>query len=173
MSEGEIFVAAQLLIVAGSETTATALCSATYLLASNPSIFGKLAAEIRSSFTEETEITMQNVSGLKYLNAVVEEALRLGPPGPGTFPRVVPPSGKMVCGEWVPGGTAVGVHILATNRSSRNFKNADEFHPERWLGDEEFEEDKRSACNPFSVGARNCIGKRYVVFGEYCYIASC
>lgn len=68
----------------------------------------------------------------------------------------------MVCGEWVPGGTAVGVHMLATNRSSRNFKDSDEFHPERWLGDEEFEGDKRSACNPFSVGARNCIGKRYV-----------
>jgi cytochrome P450 len=39
---------------------------------------------------------------------------------------------------------------------------AEDFIPERWLGDSQFERDKRQIFTPFSVGPRNCIGKKYV-----------
>ncbi|WYZ39357.1 hypothetical protein EsH8_III_001271 [Colletotrichum jinshuiense] len=159
MSVDEMYAAAQVLIVAGSETTATGLTTATYLLCENPHTLEKLTTEIRGTFENEDDITIQSTAGLSYLNAVIEEALRLGPPGPGTFPRVVPEGGKTVCGQFVPGGYSVGVHHLSVNRSPVNFREHDAFHPERWLGDERFESDNRNAAQPFSFGPRNCIGK--------------
>lgn len=145
MTIEETYTAAQVLIVAGSETSATALCGSTYLLLSNPSTLTKLTSEVRAAFATEAEILPHATAGLPYLSAVIEEALRLCPPGPGTFPRRVPEGGRIVCDRFVPGGTAVGVHQVSTHRDPRNFVRPLEFRPERWLGDPEFDGDNR-AC---------------------------
>lgn len=145
MTIEETYTAAQVLIVAGSETSATALCGSTYLLLSNPSTLARLTAEVRAAFASEAEILPHSTAGLPYLAAVVDEALRLCPPGPGTFPRRVPEGGRVVCGRFVPGGVAVGVHQVSTHRSEENFLEPLEFRPERWLGDPKFEGDNR-AC---------------------------
>lgn len=160
MTMEEIYAAAQVLIVAGSETTATALTTATAYLCENPETLRRLTAEIREAFEKEDDITIQSTSALSYLDAVIEEALRLGPPGPGTFPRVVPDGGRTVCGQFVPGGYSVGVHHLSVNRSPVNFRDHDGFYPERWLGDGRFESDNKAAAQSFSFGPRNCIGKK-------------
>ncbi|KAK8116211.1 cytochrome P450 [Apiospora sp. TS-2023a] len=160
MSMEETYVCTQVLIVAGSETTATALTGATYLLLENPQTLEKLTTEIKSRFQREADITIQSTAELPYLNAVVQESLRLCPPGPAVFPRVVPEGGRTVCGQYVPGGFTVGVHQLAADRSSHNFADPESFAPERWLGDDSrFDEDHKAACQPFSHGPRNCIGK--------------
>ncbi|KAK8084786.1 hypothetical protein PG997_006057 [Apiospora hydei] len=148
MSMEETYVCTQVLIVAGSETTATALTGATYLLLENPETLARLTAEIKSRFKTEDEITIQSTAELPYLNAVVQESLRLCPPGPAVFPRVVPPGGR---GRLRP---------LAADRSSQNFVDPESFIPDRWLGDPRFEKDDKAACQPFSYGPRNCIGKK-------------
>lgn len=51
----------------------------------------------------------------------------------------------------------MGINHWSAFRSPANFERADEYLPERWLG-EEWEGDRRKACQPFSVGRRNCIG---------------
>lgn len=160
MSIEETYVCAQVLIVAGSETTATALTGATYFLTEHPETLRKLTEEIRQRYDSEDEITIQSTAELPYLNAVLQESLRLCPPGPAVFPRVVPKGGRVVCDKFVPGGVTVGVHQLACDRSSRNFKEPESFVPERWLGDARFESDDRAAFQPFSFGPRNCIGKK-------------
>lgn len=43
------------------------------------------------------------------------------------------------------------------------FQDAESFIPERWLGDPRFDGDQKAALEPFSVGPRNCIGKKYVM----------
>lgn len=48
----------------------------------------------------------------------------------------------------------------AACRSESNFLHANEFLPQRWLGDPEFGEDRRAVSQPFSVGSRNCIGRQ-------------
>lgn len=54
-------------------------------------------------------------------------------------------------------------HQLASNRMEWNFHRPDDFVPERWLPSmdpkSEFAGDDRAACQPFSLGTRNCIGK--------------
>ncbi|KAJ5780592.1 Cytochrome P450 [Penicillium paradoxum] len=159
MSEDELVSNSYVLIIAGSETTATLLSGVTYYILTVPGVMDKLKAEIRGAFTSEDQITWSAVNQLKYTLAVLNEGLRMYPPVPYGFPRMVEGEGDYICGRWVPGGTAVGVPILAAQRSSKNFKNPNAFIPERFMGDPEYESDNRSAVQPFSVGPRNCLGR--------------
>jgi cytochrome P450 len=153
---------AQTLLIAGSETTATILSGATYLLLANSSTYTKLVEEIRNAFESQADITMEEVNKLPYLIAVFQEALRVYPPVPTGFPRVVPPAGDVISGHFIPGGTAVYMSQHAANHSPRNWTDPEAFAPERWLGDEKYKDDKREVWNPFSFGPRNCLGKKLV-----------
>jgi cytochrome P450 len=77
MTVGEIVENAGILIIAGSETTATQLSGTTFHLLRNPDKYEKLVREIRSAFRSEDDITLLNVNGLEYLNAVFEEGFRM------------------------------------------------------------------------------------------------
>ncbi|KAI9839536.1 MAG: hypothetical protein M1819_002162 [Sarea resinae] len=164
MKREEIYANAALLILAGSETTATLLSGVTYHLLKNPETLKTLVAEIRGAFTSDEDIHLAALNELKYLRAVLQEGLRMYPPVPGSMTRRVPPQGDSVCGLWVPGNTAVSVPQYACFHSDSNFHAADSFMPERWLpsssdADSVFAGDSKTALQPFSVGPRNCIGK--------------
>ncbi|CAH0058112.1 unnamed protein product [Clonostachys solani] len=96
------------LITAGSETTATTLSGATYLLGKHPEVLRKLVKEVRTTFKHENEINMHSVQRLEYMLAVLNEALRLYPPVPGAIPRMMNPEGGIINGRWVPGGDSDG-----------------------------------------------------------------
>ncbi|KAK2596439.1 hypothetical protein N8I77_013329 [Diaporthe amygdali] len=157
MSREEIYDNANLLIGAGSETTATALSAATYLLAMNPRVLAKLTTEVRESLSSEGQIDFVSVQKLDYMLAVLDETLRLHPPSPNANLRRVCDGGDVVCDHFVPHGTSIGVWHYAIFRDPNNCP--DSFIPERWLGDPRFVNDKRDALQPFSYGPRNCIGK--------------
>ena len=67
--------------LAGSETTASLLSGVVYYLLINPSILETLVKEIRTTFQAGDEINMASTSALKYELAVIEEGLRIFPPG--------------------------------------------------------------------------------------------
>ncbi|GAB1313326.1 hypothetical protein MFIFM68171_03536 [Madurella fahalii] len=159
MTFGEIVENANVLIVAGSETTATQLSGTTFHLLTNRDKYDKLVKEIRSSFSSEDEITLLRVNDLVYMNAVLEEGFRMYPPVPAILPRRTPPKGEFIEGYWIPGNTSVGVPQWASYQSERNFRDAQKFVPERWLGDPKYAHDARGVLQPFSVGPRNCIGR--------------
>ena len=87
---------AETLVVAGSETTPSALSGASYLLTSNPRVLNKLADEVRSYFNEEGEIDLLISAKLPDLDAVIEEVLRIYPPAPNALPRETPPQGDVI-----------------------------------------------------------------------------
>jgi len=91
-----------LLIIGGSETTATLLSGVTYLLLMNPEALESLTQEVRSAFSSESEIDLLSVGRLTYMLACLDEALRMYPPVPLGLPRLVPPGGSMVAGRFVP-----------------------------------------------------------------------
>ncbi|KFY92053.1 hypothetical protein V500_04337 [Pseudogymnoascus sp. VKM F-4518 (FW-2643)] len=159
MKVPEIIVNSALLIVAGSETTATLLSGATYHLLKNPRVMEKLQREIRGAFKEEKDIDIAGVNGLEYLLAVLDEAMRMYPPVPTGLPRRVPGDGDVINDRWVPGGTAVSVNQWSTYRSEANFREPNSFIPERFLDDPRFASDNKQALQPFSVGPRNCVGR--------------
>lgn len=84
----ELEANANILIIAGSETTATLLSGVTYWLLRTPEALAKVTNEVRCAMQSEAEITMNNVAArLPYMLACLEEALRLYPPLPTGLQR--------------------------------------------------------------------------------------
>ncbi|KAK9413548.1 putative Cytochrome P450 [Seiridium unicorne] len=156
---GKLRLNASVLIVAGSETTATLLSGAVFLLTAHPAILEKLAHEVRSSFSKEEEITLLSVNKLHYMLACLNETLRHYPPVGGGLPRQSPKGGAMVAGKFIPEGTVTAVWQWAINHDPNHWTKPMEFHPERFLEDPAFKGDKLDAMQPFSTGPRNCIGR--------------
>jgi cytochrome P450 len=170
---------ADLFITAGSETTSTALAGVTYLLLTNKEAYAKVVEEVRSSYNSSQEISLTSVTKLSYMLACLNEGLRCYPPVSAWLPRVVNKGPANIDGNIVPQGvstvlhtlscflwiklingqTGLGIWILPTFTSEQNFRHAEEFHPERFLGDPEFADDKLDVMNPFSMGQNDCIGR--------------
>ena len=120
----------------------------------------KLHRELENNFHDRKEVTMASTMKLPYLNAVIEESLRIYPPAALSLTRIVPRGGARILGRYIPAGTGVGVTSWAATHSPKNFALPEEFVPERWLDDPRFANDDKQASQPFSMGARNCIGKK-------------
>lgn len=93
-------------MVGGSETTATTLSGATYLLVTNRPVLDKIYAELKASFTHQDEINLISVQKLDYMLAALKECLRMYPAVASAIPRVSPPGGSTVRGEWIPGNAS-------------------------------------------------------------------
>jgi cytochrome P450 len=106
LSLPELQATAAIIILAGSESTSTMLTGTTNLLMRNPAKLEKLVAEVRSTFNNETEMTLDALEQLPYLRAVFQEAFRLLPPVPTQIPRIVPPEGDTICGHVLPGNVS-------------------------------------------------------------------
>lgn len=106
MTKGEIVVNARTLIIAGSETTATALSGLTFFLTQDPEIYRRLTTEIRDQFSSAEEINLRSTERLQYLHACIEEVLRVYPPAVETPPRISPPGGDYVDGKYIPEGVS-------------------------------------------------------------------
>jgi cytochrome P450 len=133
MSYPELIETARVLVVGGTETTASLLSGMTYYMLSNPFTLYTLTNEIRSTFANPSSITMATVLPLPYLNAAINEALRLFPPLPGNLRRITPPAGSYISNKFVPGNMLVAVDVFAATHSATNFAFPDAFCPERWL----------------------------------------
>lgn len=102
----ELYANSTLLVLAGSESTASGLAGITFQLLKNPEALKKAVAEIRATFEREADIEPDSVKRLSYLAAVVSEGLRMYPPFPEGLPRLTPRQGALICGQWVPGGVS-------------------------------------------------------------------
>ncbi|KFA76719.1 hypothetical protein S40288_09384 [Stachybotrys chartarum IBT 40288] len=87
LSVPEIVGNSSILIIAGSETTATLLSGTTFQHLKNPAVHKRLVTEIRSSFNSAQEITVERVGQLQYVLAVFNEGFRMYPPVPSSLPR--------------------------------------------------------------------------------------
>ncbi|OJJ87319.1 cytochrome P450 [Aspergillus glaucus CBS 516.65] len=158
---------ANLLIIAGSDTTATLLSGTTYYLLRTPRALEKATQEVRSAFKSESEINFLNTTArLPYMVACLNEGMRMYPPVPSILQRVAVSAEPIeISGYYISQGTKVGVHQFAANTSPINFYNPGNFIPERWLPEikkdpsSPFYNDSRDVCQVFSYGPRDCIGK--------------
>lgn len=130
-----------LAIVAGSDTTATTLTCLFYSLMANKVAYRRLQAEVDKYYPpgEDPCATTYHAS-MKYLTAVIQEALRLYPPVLSGSQRAVPKGsgGKAVGSHFLPEGTSAFVHSYSLQRDPRYFSPfPDTFWPERWLSAEE------------------------------------
>jgi cytochrome P450/NADPH-cytochrome P450 reductase len=108
-------------------------------------------------------VQFQHMSKLPYIEAVLRESLRLSPTAPafsvtplGKEPEIIG-GGKYL----IPAGQSIACFLPAAGRDTSVFgADADEFRPERMLGDY-FTKLPRNAWKPFGNGARGCIGRPF------------
>lgn len=146
ISLAELYADAQIMIMAGSETSATLLAVAVYHLLRNPGALARLQREVRGAFGggggggvggegEAGVVNFSAISRLPYLRAVMDESLRIHPPLPAGINRVVPEGGAIIDGQFVPEGTVLQVPGWAAFHVEDNFADPWGFVPERWLGE--------------------------------------
>ncbi|KAJ6468383.1 cytochrome P450 [Mycena sanguinolenta] len=171
-SSAQIVSDGGLAIIAGAETTSTTLSHIFWFLLNNPKTYQRLQAEVddpkRNTWVPVSQARMP------YLNAVINEALRLFPAVLSGSQRapLVGSGGQTIGSHFVPEGTSAVVHTYSLHHDPRYFSPFPAtFIPERWLapeeqkaleptifGDHEFIHNT-AAFIPFSVGPSNCVGR--------------
>jgi cytochrome P450 len=166
MSDRELIDEAMTLIVAGHETTASGLNWTWYLLSQNPEAEQLLHAEI-DAVAEKSDPSLAEMESLAYTKNVVDEALRLYPPGWLLSRRTIQPD--VLSGFAVPAGTDVLLCPYLLHRHPRYWKDPDAFRPERFDAAHEAER-PRFAYMPFAAGPRHCIGETLALYEMYMHL---
>jgi len=124
-----------------------------YYLASNPAIYIKLQVVLDSIFPGgDSNYSYTKAASIPYLDAIINEALRLQPPAISSLPRVTPTDGLTIGGVYVPGDTIVSVPPYTINRDPRYWEKPAEFIPERWTDENPGLIKDRSVYTPFLIG---------------------
>lgn len=178
--EGDVIA----MIIAGSDTIASAMVYALYHLAIEPTYQSAILEEIEAA-NWKGPTDMQTLQNLPLLDGVVKETLRLHPPVVTGGPRDTGPDGLLIAGRFIPPYTTVITprytiarckcekyfHTFPTSRSyfsatdrparavSTSFSNPDAFLPLRWTSGGQMEAHDTRAFAPFGAGKYACIGR--------------
>ncbi|KAF5234788.1 hypothetical protein FANTH_11977 [Fusarium anthophilum] len=107
---------AQLIAVAGSDTTAASLTCLFFELAINPETCLNLQRELDQHYAEHDKPDHSSLSKLRYLQACINETMRLYPAIPSGLQRVTPPEGLDIGNTHLPGDTIVTIPTYTFNR---------------------------------------------------------
>lgn len=99
-----------------SDTTAAGLTCLFFELALHPEAAESLRAELDRYFAENEEPSALSLSKLDYLQACINESLRLHPPVPSGVQRMTPPEGLQLGDTFIPGDTIVQVPTYTLHR---------------------------------------------------------
>ncbi|KAI5815911.1 cytochrome P450 [Pyronema omphalodes] len=144
---------ARSIVAAGSDTVATALAGTFYFLVRHPEILKKLRQTLDEAFPSGQYDPKVNVP---YLDACINETLRLQPPVPCGLLRTTPMQGLTIDGVFIPGNINVSVPTQLIHRDPRYWKKPNDYWPERWI---EGVGDGFKVFMPFTVGSYACTGR--------------
>jgi cytochrome P450 len=160
MGERELIDEVMTLVVAGHETTASALNWTWYLLALHPEVESRLHAEIAAA-PVAAAASLAQMEALPYTQQVVNEALRLYPPGWLLSRRAI--GADVLAGFEIAPGTDVLLSPYLLHRHPRFWPDPDAFKPERFASENEAAR-PRFAYMPFAAGPRHCIGETFALY---------
>ena len=148
-----------------------------------------LRAELAPFFntTQPGGFANSDLLNAEYLNAAVDESMRLHNPVCTGGTRETPPEGIVLDGTFIPGGVSIISSIWSMHRSEKYFVKPLEWIPERWTSQTELVLDKRafhpflfgefqlehcaSSSNLFLLGPFNCVGKRLALMVQRLVLA--
>ncbi|KAI8144337.1 cytochrome P450 [Fennellomyces sp. T-0311] len=151
-----------LFLVAGSETTSNTTGFAFIELMKNPKAFAALRQEIDNVEMEEGRKLFHHkqLKHLPYLNAVINETLRLDSIAVGGVERMADQDVVLDGRVFIPKGTILHCNFYHAQVDAAYWHEPKKWIPERWLEGSAIPADT-DAFFPFSVGSRNCIGKTF------------
>lgn len=160
ISERELVDEILTLVVAGHETTASALNWTWWLLAQHPQVERRLHEE-QDHAGDLGAASYDDLERLPYSRSVLQESMRLYPPGWLLTRRSIGPD--RLGGYAVPPGTDVFLSPFVVHRHPAFWDNAESFDPGRF-GDQRAEGRHKFAYLPFGAGPRHCIGENFATF---------
>ncbi len=167
-NESELHANANMLIVAGSDTTSTIMAALMFYLTRNPTVYKTLVNEICTKFSSAENITYgPELTSCVYLRACIDETMRIAPTGPSELPRLVRKGGATIAGHFYPEGTTVGYPGWANGHNEAFYGDSEIFRPQRWIPDDTNTQEDinalRAGFNPFSQGPGSCPGKNIAI----------
>nr|ATG29912.1 CYP77F31 [Taxus chinensis] len=158
LSDGEMVTLCSEFINAGTDTTSTTMQWVMANLVKHQNIQSKVYEEIVGVAGKERAVEEEEVSGMKYLEAVVKEALRRHSPGKFVLTHAVTEACDLG-GYHFPAGTIVNFLIWEMGNDPSVWENPSEFVPERYMSrDVDMTGSKEIRMMPFGVGRRICPG---------------
>lgn len=155
MTDEEVRDQVLIFLLAGHETTSTALTFTLHLLGRHPEIQERVRAEV-ADVLGDARPTAASLQLLPYTAAVLKEAMRLYPSAPFTGRLTAEDSN--IGGYAVPAGSDVVLSVWTIHRRPDLWPDPLTFDPTRFLGDERR---NRYAWVPFGAGPRACIGQHF------------
>ncbi|KAL1116527.1 hypothetical protein AAG570_004999 [Ranatra chinensis] len=152
-------------VVAGYESISSALSFFFYNLAKNPDVQDKVRAEVVKSTADNPDDVYDAIAGMKYMEAAINESLRLYPPAGGII-RVCREDAVLECGgrAMLECGHQVIVPIQGIHRDPNHFPHPLLFDPDRF---KERTPRPGTFC-PFGDGQRICIGQLNPILYRRC-----
>jgi cytochrome P450 len=169
MTDGQLRDEVVTMLLAGHETTATALAWLWLRLDEHPAVAARLHQELDTVLAGRPP-QADDYPLLPYTRAVVEECLRLHPPAYLINRRVV--QDDVVCGRRVHRGGSIVISPLLMHRLPAHWPQPGEFLPERWLDEAAEKQRHRFAYLPFSGGPRQCIGNTFAMLEAVLVVAA-
>lgn len=148
-------------LMGGSDTTAVALSSAFHFLLKHPRALKKLVQELDEA-TAAGQLSVPFISyneaaKLPYLDACLKESARLHPSSAMALPRHVPEGGVEISGQFIPGGTRVGINPYVVMKDKGIFgQDAESYNPDRWMVPGAAENMDKYMFQ-YSMGAHTCL----------------
>ena len=158
MSDKQLLDEIMTLIIAGHETTASALNWMWYLLSQNPDAERNLHAEIDA--LDGSPATADDILHLKFTRQIIEETLRLYPPGWLLTRRAI--NADTIGGYAIAPGTDVFISPYLVHRHPKFWDRPEQFDPQRFAPGSTARRN-RFAYLPFALGPRACIGEHFAM----------
>jgi cytochrome P450 len=157
LSDAEVRDQVLIFLLAGHETTSTALTYALHLLGRDPGVQRRVRAEV-SAVTGDSSVTAQHAAALPYTTMVLKETMRLYPSAPLLGRRAV--EEDQILGCRIPAGADVVVAPWVIHRHPDFWEQPHRFDPQRFVPERE-KARYRYAWFPFGGGPRGCIGQHF------------
>nr|AZR39479.1 cytochrome P450 [Agasicles hygrophila] len=168
-TEEELREEVNLFLIAGTDTTASALACTFVMLGMHQDVQEKVLEEILETMGPDRPVLPSDLPHLVYTERVIKESLRLFPVAAFFLRKIAE---DIQVGDVVfPAGSSVyfgSVHIM---RNPKYWPDPLKFDPDRFLPENVA---KRHPCTyiPFSYGPRKCIGGRYAIMNMKTVLAS-
>ncbi len=156
------------LLLAGHETTATAITWTWYLLSQHPAVERRLHAELDMVLAGHVP-TVAHLDALPYTRMVIQEALRLYPPAFGLTLFAI--ASDEIGGYLVPANSVVFLSAYCTHRHPAFWDEPEVFDPEHFTPERSADR-PRFAYFPFGGGPRQCIGNAFAMMEAQLVLAT-
>lgn len=155
------------MLLAGEDTTANSLAWLLALLWNNPAVMQKLQNEVRANFSPDTPYTIEGLNALDYMDACINESMRLKPVAP--LLPLQADRDTVIDDIQIPANTIIFGLFRRDSMDDQLIPNAAQFDPDRWLNQQgetgQGINSVKRISMPFGAGPRICPG-RYLALLE-------